>query len=70
MNIQWLLLDPYYEGSMTSIRLGTLVLLYGTPEITVNPQISPRGLICKNEFLGRGLFNGRAYSGKGVYFKL
>ena len=28
---------------------------------TVNPQISPWGLICKNEFLGGGLFEGGAY---------
>ena len=26
--------------------------------ITVNPRISPRGLICKNEFMGGGLFEG------------
>ena len=25
---------------------------------TVNPRISSRGLICKNEFLGGGLFDG------------
>ena len=29
-----------------------------TTRITVNPRISSRGLICKNEFLGGGLFEG------------
>ena len=39
--------------------------------ITVNPRTSPRGLICKNEFLGGGLFEGVvAYSrGVGAYLK-
>ena len=36
--------------------------------ITVNPQKSPQGLICKKEFLGEGLFGGRAYS-KGTLFQ-
>ena len=31
---------------------------------TVNPRISPRGLICKNEFLGGGLFQSLAFSSK------
>ena len=30
---------------------------------TVNPRISPRGLICKNEFLGGGLFEGGLFEG-------
>ena len=32
---------------------------------TVNPRISPRGLICKNKFLGVGLFEGWASSRAG-----
>ena len=31
---------------------------------TVNPRISTRGLICKNEFLDGGLFQGLAFSSK------
>ena len=29
----------------------------------MHPPIGPRGLICKNEFLGGGLFELRAYQG-------
>ena len=36
---------------------------------TVNPGESPWGLIYKNEFLGGGLFEGRAYA-RGAYFSV
>ena len=37
---------------------------------TVNPRISPRGLICKNECLDGGLFEGGAYSRGGLFQSL
>ena len=36
---------------------------------TVNPRISPRGLICKNKFLGVGLFEGWDSSRPGCLFQ-
>ena len=33
--------------------------------ITVNPRISPQGLICKNELFAGGLFEGGSFKGRG-----
>ena len=34
----------------------------------VNPPISPQEIICENEILDRGMFEGRAYSKRFILF--
>ena len=45
--------DSRYDGKVLVLQ-GS-----GHKAHTANPRISPRGLICKNEFLGGGLFDGK-----------
>ena len=44
-----------FEGSS---HLFKIISVFPLSKYTVNLRISPRGLICKTEFLGGGLFEG------------